>query len=159
VRQYYAKTAAWLKLRELYFDHPSRKDGTAQISYERMIREPAQEFRKFATTLGCGNATDATITRVVEVTLPQALALRNASMRDLHGHPKVRDAGQKNYTGYGMSTATLAWMDAVYERLEIGTVELAVGRPAPDLRRCARQRQKATELSMAPACPTRKKCG
>jgi len=38
-------------------------------------------------------------------------------------------------------------------------VELAVGRPAPDLRRCARQRQKATELSMAPACPTRKSAG
>jgi hypothetical protein len=123
----YPIVALWTKFRELWW-FPSEPDDYSlapcafHISYSDMVNCPLVEYRRIAQAILGSKDTDIIhddlLRLIIAKTSPSAL--KNGTQYDMHDFknaPKVRSAGEKNYTHYNMSLATVTWMDEVYEDL------------------------------------------
>ena len=81
------------------------------MSYEELLNEPTTALKTVVSAIGL-SATPAALHKIQELTTASKLQSdRTINMRSVGNSPKIRSAGLKNYTQYGLSACIIGWMD------------------------------------------------
>jgi len=112
VSESFARIALWSRYRQLWFSSVKFPRTIVNICYERLLKEPLLEYKKVFAALGLP-ASDSQLRRAAELAQPgRQRASPNSDMAR-----KVRDAGARDYRGYGLPTGLVEWMDQLYANL------------------------------------------
>jgi len=116
----YVKQAQWIRFRHLYYDYFPRM-SVVLLCYHQMREHSEEQMRYILEAMQINRGVSVNQIRdVYSATSPDAL--RHNKGYNMHNpsssKPKVRSAGSKHYTDYGLNQSTISWMRDVFERLE-----------------------------------------